>query len=256
MIGAIIGDIVGSIYEFNNIKTKNFNFWSDKAFFTDDSVMTCAIYLAIKEYKKNSSLDLHELLVSHMQRLGRLYPDCSYGAGFIRWIYSENPKPYGSYGNGSAMRVSAAGALADNLQEANYYAKCSAEVTHNHPYGVAGAVSIAEAIFMAKSGADKKELKSWLSKTWNLDFSLNDIRASYSFNETCQGTVPPAIVAFLESEDFEDAIRNAISLGGDSDTLAAITGSLADAYYGVPEQMRKKAYEYLDDYLFSICKDF
>lgn len=256
MLGAIIGDIVGSIYEFNNIKTKEFEFWSKDAFFTDDTVMTCAIYRAIKEYKEKPSVNLEKEVVSWMQLLGRLYPDCSYGGNFSVWIRSNNPIPYGSYGNGSAMRVSAAGFLANTLVEAELLGEITAKVTHNHMYGIAGAVSVSKAIFLARSGCTKKYIKDILSKTWNLNFTLEEIRKNYSFNETCQGTVPEAIVCFLEGNNFEDTIRNAISIGGDSDTLAAIAGSIAEAYYGVPPAMKEKAYEYLDDYLKGLCQDF
>lgn len=247
--GAIIGDIVGSIYEFDNIKSKNFPFWSQNAFFTDDTVMTIALYVSIVMYKKDSSRDFKKLLIYNMQKLGRKYPGCSYGAHFGAWLEAKDPKPYYSFGNGSAMRVSAAGFLADNMQEAIQYARESAEVTHNHPYGIAGAESVAVGIYMARDGRSKEQIRIELSKYWNLDFTLDEIRPDYEFDETCQGTVPQAIVAFLESKDFEDAIRNAISIGGDSDTLAAITGSLAEAYYGIPLEMKKIALSYLDDYL-------
>lgn len=243
--GALIGDIVGSIYEFDNIKTKDFLFWNPKCFFTDDTVMTVAVYDAIAEFKNNPQNNLKKLLVEKMQGLGRQYY-CSYGARFNQWLRESNPKPYNSYGNGAAMRVSAAGFLADSIDEAVSLARASAEVTHNHQYGIDGAVSVATGIFMARAGESKEQIREKLSKYWNLNFTLDEIRPTYEFNETCQGTVPQAIVAFLESYDFEDAIRNAISLGGDSDTLAAITGSLAEAYYGIPAQMQAKALDYLD----------
>jgi type I restriction enzyme M protein len=250
--GAVIGDIVGSIYEFNNIKTKDFPFWSEDAFFTDDTVMTIAVYISILKHKKNPAQNFKRILICNMQRLGKKYPNCSYGFRFGQWLESSRPVPYNSYGNGSAMRVSAAAFLADNLNEAIQYARESAEVTHNHPYGIDGAVSIATGIYMAKEGKTKEEIKSALSKYWDLNFSLDDIRPNYIFDETCQGTVPAAIVAFLEAESFEDSIRNAISIGGDSDTIAAITGSLAEAYYGISVEMKKKALCYLDDHLRSI----
>lgn len=251
MYGAIIGDIVGSIYEFHNIKTKDFLFWNPKCYFTDDTVMTIAVYNAIASYKMDPSKDLKRALINSMQMLGRKYR-CSYGAQFKQWLYESNPKPYNSFGNGAAMRVSAAGFLADSLEEAISLAKSSAEVSHNHRYGIDGAVSIATGIFMARAGSSKEEIKGELSCIWDLNFTLDDIRERYEFDETCQGTVPQAIVAFLESDSFEDAIRNAISIGGDSDTLAAITGSLAEAYYGVPAEMKQKALEYLDNDLVSI----
>lgn len=251
--GAIIGDIIGSIYEFNNIKSKDFPFWSPNAFFTDDTVMTIAIYVSIIMHKKDPKKDFKKLLIINMQKFGKKYPSCSYGARFGVWLREKDPKPYYSFGNGSAMRVSAAGFLAENLDEAIQYARKSAEVTHNHPHGIAGAESVAVGIYMARDGKSKERIKNELSKYWNLNFTLDEIRPYYGFDETCQGTVPQAIVAFLESEGFEDAIRNAISIGGDSDTLAAITGSLAEAYYGIPCEMKKKALHYLDKYLRSIA---
>lgn len=247
--GAIIGDIVGSIYEFDNIKSKNFPFWSYNAFFTDDTVMTIALYVSIVMHKKDSGRDFKKLLIYNMQKLGRKYPGCSYGAHFGVWLDAKEPKPYYSFGNGSAMRVSAAGFLADNMEEAIQYARESAEVTHNHPYGIAGAESVAVGIYMARDGNSKEQIRYELSKYWDIDFTLEEIRPHYEFDETCQGTIPQAIVAFLESKDFEDAIRNAISIGGDSDTLAAITGGLAEAYYGIPLEMKQIALSYLDDYL-------
>lgn len=247
--GAVIGDIVGSLYEFNNIKSKDFPFWAENAFFTDDTVMTIALYMSILQHKKDKKQNFKRIFVWHMQKLGRKYPNLSYGFRFGNWLESNNPLPYNSYGNGSAMRVSAAAFLADSLKEAIQYARESAEVTHNHPYGVTGAVSIAIGIYMAKNGNSKKQIKDELSKYWDLNFTLDEIRPYYKFDETCQGTVPQSIVAFLESENFEDAIRNSISIGGDSDTIAAITGSLAEAYYGIPTEMKQKVLFYLDDYL-------
>ena len=248
IFGAIIGDIVGSIYEFNNIKSKKFQFWNPKAYFTDDTVMTIAVYDAISIYKSDPSVDLKSLLVDKMRFYGKKYPHCSYGMRFNLWLNGDYG-PYNSFGNGAAMRVSAAGYFAESLEEARQLARTSAAVTHNHPEGIKGAESVATGIYLALSGESKAVIADALKEYWDLDFSLNEVRSDYEFDETCQGTVPHAIVAFLESENFEDSIRNAISLGGDSDTLAAITGSIAGAYYGLTNDMLEQASSYLDEYL-------
>ena len=231
MYGAIIGDIVGSVYEFNNIKTKKFPFFSERSIYTDDSIMTIAVAKSLMESRDNQS-SFKEVLIKNMREYGRKYPHAGYGGMFAQWLISDNPVPYNSFGNGSAMRVSPCGLIAVTLQEALDLARASAEVTHNHPEGIKGAQATAAAIFLAKYGKSKDEIKEYIeSNFYMLDKSLDDIRPRYSFNETCQETVPQAIIAFLESEGYEDAIRNAISLGGDSDTLAAITGSIAWAFY-------------------------
>ena len=213
--------------------------------------MTCAVAIAIKEHIiSNKTTDLFKALVREMQRLGRKYPHAGYGGMFSSWLRKSNPKPYNSFGNGSAMRVSATGWYATSLEEAEDLAKASAEVTHNHPEGIKGAQATAASIFLARSHTTIPGIKSYLQKKYySLNFTLDEIRDTYKFNETCQDTVPQAIVAFLESTDFEDAIRNAISLGGDSDTLAAITGSIAEAYYGVPFEIKETALTFLDDEL-------
>lgn len=257
MIGAIVGDIVGSVYEWDNIKTKRFPFFREDCFFTDDTVMTCAVYLAISRCREGKgALNLHRTLTETMRTFGREYPNRGYGGRFQEWLFSEEPQPYNSFGNGSAMRVSAAGFLADSLDEAQTLATTSAEVTHNHPEGIKGAVATAEGIFLGCHGASLPEIRSALSRYYDLDFRLDDLRPTYRFDVSCQGTVPQAIVAFLESEGFEDAIRNAISLGGDSDTLAAITGSLAEAVYGVPGDIRRQALSFLDTSLREIALSF
>ena len=256
MLGAIIGDIVGSIYEFDNIKTKNFNLFTNEMFFTDDTVMTIAIADAIINGAKP------ENFILSMKKWGCDYIDKSYGHSFRRWLKSENSEPYNSWGNGSAMRVSPCGWIAklsepfeEGLKLTEDLAKKSAEVTHNHPEGIKGAQATASSIFFMRHGKSKnaieeykKLLKDYIQNKYkyDLNFTLNEIRPSYAFNESCQKTVPQAIVSFLESENFEDAIRNAISIGGDSDTLAAITGSIAEAAYGIPEDIKEKAINYLD----------
>ena len=256
MLGAIIGDIVGSRFEWNNIKTKEFEFFTYKCFVTDDSIMTLAIAKAILDcqgdYRK-----LPDLAVSCMQEVGRPYPDCGYGGMFRRWMYSDNPQPYNSFGNGAAMRISPCGFAASTLDETKLFAKKVTEVTHNHPEGIKGAEATAAAIFLANTGKNILEIRDYINEHYYpMNFTLDGIRDSYQFNETCQETVPQAIMAFLESKSFEDAIRNAISLGGDSDTLAAITGSIAEAYYGIPTEIRKHALTFLDERLMKILVDF
>lgn len=230
MYGAMIGDVVGSVYEFQPIETKNFELFPERATFTDDTVMTIAVARALMSYKKYGG-DFKEILVEQMQHLGNKYPT-SYGGMFSNWLHSTNPEPYNSYGNGSAMRVSPIGLYANSIEETLDLAKQSAEVTHNHPEGIKGAQATAVAVFLAKTGEHKDYIRAYIHHYfYPLDFTLDDIRENYHFDVTCQGSVPPAIVAFLESTSFEDAIRNAISLGGDSDTLAAITGGIAWPYY-------------------------
>lgn len=260
MIGAIIGDIVGSIYEFNNHRSKSFPFFSKDCFFTDDTVMTLAVGKAIKEYKDGKTLDLPATTVKYMQSIGRNYPHCGYGGNFFYWIYSKDPKPYDSFGNGAAMRVSAAGFVAESLEQAKQLSKAVTEISHNHPEGIKGAEAVAVAIYLAKTETHKDIIEEVIQqKYYPVDFTLDSIRETYRFNETCQDTVPQALRAFFESTSFEDAIRNAISVGGDSDTLAAITGSIAEAYYGVPKSFEQAALTYLDDRLTAVyneCKDY
>lgn len=255
MLGAIIGDIVGSRFEWNNIKTKQFDFLTHKCFFTDDSIMSLAIAKAILNRDGIDSLGSNA--VRFMQEIGRPYPNSGYGGSFYNWIYSANPKPYNSYGNGAAMRVSACGFAAASLEEAIAMSKAVTEVSHNHPEGIKGAEATTVALFMAKTGHSILEIRDYIDKHYYpMNFTLDGIRETYRFNETCQDTVPQALMAFFESTSFEDAIRNAISIGGDSDTLAAITGGIAEAYYGIPEAIRKHALTFLDDRLLSILNEF
>ena len=245
MIGAIIGDIVGSVYERHNIKTKDFEFFSEGSRFTDDTVMTCAVCYAVREYKARSNVNVIGLFQKRMVELGQMYPDAGYGGKFRQWLQNDYRRPYGSYGNGSAMRVSACGMLADSLEEAHNLAVYSAEVSHNHPEGIKGAVAVAEAIYLARQKKTKDEIRVHLSQYYDLNFTLDEIRPTYEFDSSCQGSVPQAIEAFLEAENFEDAIRNAISIGGDSDTIAAIAGSIAEPYFGIPARLKARAYGYL-----------
>jgi ADP-ribosylglycohydrolase len=243
MYGAIIGDIVGSKYEFNNIKTKEFPFISEGCEFTDDTVMTVAVARALL-HSREEKLPFKPNLIKEMQKLGRQYPYAGYGGMFSSWLHSDNPRPYNSFGNGSAMRVSPCGLIAVSLEEAISLARASAEVTHNHPEGIKGAEATAAAIFLAKSGRRKEEIGSYIcDHYYNLSQTLDEIRPTYRFNETCQNTVPQAIIAFLESTGYEDAIRNAVSLGGDSDTLAAITGGIAWSYYRFNNRTDKETHK-------------
>lgn len=255
MLGAIIGDIVGSRFEWHNIKTKQFDFLTHSCFFTDDSVMSLAIAKAILETKQPTQLKDNAVIC--MRDVGRHYPDCGYGGSFCNWMFSSNPKPYNSYGNGAAMRVSACGFAASSLEEAIAMSKAVTEVTHNHPEGLKGAESTTVALYMARTGSSILEIRDYIDKHYYpMNFTLDGIRDSYQFNETCQDTVPQALMAFFESTSFEDAIRNAISIGGDSDTLAAITGGIAEAYYGIPEAIRKHALTFLDERLLGILNAF
>lgn len=256
MLGAIIGDIVGSRFEWDNIKTKEFDFLTYKCSFTDDTVMSLAIAKAIIESEEDYS-NLSGKTVQYMQEIGRLYPDSGYGTGFNKWINSNNPQPYNSYGNGAAMRVSACGIVARSIDEAKILSEKVTAVTHNHPEGIKGAEATAVAIYLAKKGKSILEIRDYIDKNYyRMNFTLNSIRESYKFNATCQDTVPQAIMAFCESNSFEDSIRNAISIGGDSDILAAITGSIAEAYYGIPTDLRKHAITFLDETLLKILIDF
>ena len=238
MYGAILGDIIGSPFEFDRgDKTKNFDLFSKGCDFTDDSVMTIAVGEALLAVGPEAAVkEIEEAVVTNMQDWGKRYPYAGYGGRFRYWLRERNPKPYGSYGNGSAMRVSAAGWLYDSMERTREVARATANVTHNHPEGIKGAEATAGAIYMARSGSSKEEIKEYIVREfhYNLDRTLDEIRPGYHMDETCQRTVPEAIIAFLESKDFEDAIRNAVSLGGDTDTLGAITGSIAEAFYGIP----------------------
>ena len=251
MVGAIIGDIVGSIYEFNNIKTKEFEFFGKNCFFTDDTVMTIAVAKALVEWNRSESTELFKnKLIDIMHDYGNKYPDCGYGARFNEWIKNKSKIPYNSFGNGSAMRVSYVGWFADSMIEALNLAKITAEVTHNHYEGIKGAQAVAAAVFLARKKKTMKEIRSFITQNfYKINFTIDGIRDTYSFNETCQDTVPQALEAFFESNSFEDAIRNAVSIGGDTDTLCAITGAVAEAYYGVDEDTRETALSYLDNYL-------
>ena len=259
MTGAILGDIVGSRYEFDNIKTKDFELFDKKCFFTDDSVMTAAVAEALMGYQHIDEDNIEEFkrdLVSIMHEIGRKYPDSGYGGHFLAWILCGQKNPYNSYGNGSAMRVSPVGWYAKKLSEAEMIAKATAEVSHNHPEGIKGAVATAGAVFLARSKASMEEIKKYISNYYEIDFTIDELRTYYDYDVTCQGTVPQAMQAFFESVSFEDAVRNAISIGGDSDTIAAITGAVAEGYYGIPEELQETALSYLDERILRIAERF
>lgn len=256
MLGAIIGDIVGSRFERKNILKKDFELFTEECLATDDSIMTLAIGKAILESNEDYS-NLGEMAVKYMRELGQLYPDCGYGGHFFVWMYSKSPKPYNSFGNGSAMRVSACGFVGNSIEEVKKLSKAVTEVTHNHPEGIKGAEATAVAIFMARTGKSIAEIKGHIRENYYpYDFTIDGIRDKYTYDLTCQGTVPVSLQAFFESTSFEDAIRIAISVGGDSDTIAAITGGIAQAYYGIPDNIRKKALTFLDARLLKILSDF
>lgn len=256
MLGTIIGDIVGSRFELRNHKNKEFELFHPRCIFTDDTVMTLAIGKAILNSKKDYS-DLSSLSIKYMREFAKMYPNSGYGYRFSQWVLSDNPKPYHSFGNGAAMRVSAIGFVAKTLDEAISLSRKVTEVTHNHKEGIKGAEATAVAIFLAKNGYRIPEIKSYIDKHYyKMDFKLDAIRETYKTDITCQGSVPQAITAFLESNSFEDAIRNAISIGGDSDTIAAITGGIAEAYYGIPFKIKTQALSYLDEHLKTILFEF
>ena len=250
MYGAILGDIIGSPFEFDmGKKTKDFELFSRGCVFTDDSVMTVAVAEALIAVGLDANvMEIEEAVIANMQDWGRSYPYAGYGGRFQYWLTSENPKPYGSYGNGSAMRVSAAGWLYSTIERTREVAEVTAAVTHNHPEGIKGAVATASCIFLARNGATKKEIKKYVEQEFHYDLSrtLDEIRPHYHHVESCQQTVPEAITAFLEAENFEDAVRNAVSLGGDTDTLAAITGSIAEAFFGIPAVLKAECRNRID----------
>ncbi len=248
MLGAIIGDIVGSRFEWNNKKSKEFELLSHvkRCRPTDDSIMTLAVAQAILDSGGDIAA-LRQSAVTRMQGLGRKYPHAGYGGHFHKWIYDSNPQPYNSWGNGAAMRVSPCGFAATSLEETKAFSQAVTEVTHNHPEGIKGAEATAVAVYLARSGKSMLEIRDYIeAHYYRIKFKLADIRASYTFDVSCQGSVPQALEAFFESTSFEDAIRNAISIGGDSDTIAAITGGIAEAYYGIPADIRKLALTFLD----------
>jgi ADP-ribosylglycohydrolase len=249
MIGAIIGDIIGSIYEFNTIKTKEFELFPKGSKFTDDTVLSMAIAKSIID---------NEPYLDNIVRFGREYPDAGYGGFFRRWLKGDNHTPYNSWGNGSAMRVSPIGFAFDNEEEVLKEAKKSAEITHNHIEGIKGAEATTLAIFMARKGKSKEEIREVISDRFEYDLSreVNEIRPNYRFEVSCQKSVPESIICFLDSDSFEDCIRNAISLGGDADTMGAIAGGIAEAYYGIPKEIEREVSHYLPNEFIEILTRF
>ena len=256
MIGAIVGDVVGSRFEFHNHRDKEFPLFTNSCKVTDDSIMTTAIAIAVMDYKEHGR-PLNEAAVHWMRRIGQPYKNAGYGGRFAQWMYSSNPKPYNSFGNGAAMRVSACAWAADTMADAIEMSDEVTKVTHNHPEGIKGARAITAAIFMARTGYSKDEIYEFIDQNYySLDKTVDKIRETLQFNETCQVTVPVAIQCFYESEDFEDCLRLAISVGGDSDTIAAIACSIAEAYYGVPENIREKVLTFVPQQLKDILFRF
>lgn len=247
MIGAIVGDIVGSIYEWNNHKSKDFPLFKESVFYTDDTLCT----IAVADCLMTGAPPDERLLY-----WGRKYPRLGYGGGYARWLVSPDPKPYNSYGNGAAMRVSPAAFLASDLEEARQNAIRVTEVTHNHPEGIKGALATTDAIWMAYEGENPEAIRHHVATTYSYDMArtVDSIRPTYRFNESCQETVPEAIICALEGTSFEDAIRNAISIGGDSDTVACIAGAVAEARFGVPTDIAEKAMARLTPALANVVK--
>ena len=256
MKGAIIGDIVGSIYEFDNIKSKNFELFKPECEFTDDTVLTVAVAEALLKFNPDDEENFKENLIDIFHKYGELYPDVGYGGHYLLWVEEKWRDPYNSCGNGSAMRTSAVGWYAKSIEECERIAKLCAEITHNHPDGIAGAQATAGVVFLARNGASKDELKSYMEKYYPVDFTVDEIRPIYEYEIINKTTVPQAFRCFYEATDFEDTIRNAISIGGDSDTVAAIAGSMAEAFFSIPEDMAETGMSYLDNYMSEIIEEF
>lgn len=245
IIGAIAGDVIGSAYEFNPTRDYDFKLFTSESTFTDDTVLT----MANAQWLLVDEQHTHERLVAIMQDLCSRYEDRGYGGRFARWIGDSKPQPYNSYGNGSAMRVSPVGYYSQSIEEALTLAKISAEVTHNHPEGIKGAQATAAAIFMARNGRTKQEIREYVEQEigYDLSRSLEEIRPTYTFNELCQTTVPEALTCYLEGKDYEDVIRLAVSLAADADTLAAIAGPIASAVWDVPNEISQPAIALLSE---------
>ena len=256
MKGAIIGDIVGSIYEFDNLKSKDFELFKSECEFTDDTVLTVAVAEALLKYNPDDEEIFKENLIDIFHKYGELYPDVGYGGHYLSWVENKRREPYNSCGNGSAMRTSAVGWYTKSIEECENLAKLCAEITHNHPDGIAGAQAVAGVIFLARNGASKDELKAYMEKYYPVDFTIDEIRPTYEYEIINKTTVPQAFRCFYEATDFEDTIRNAISIGGDSDTIAAIAGSMAEAFFGIPEDIAEIGMSYLDDYMSDVVEEF
>ncbi|MBQ3411462.1 MAG: ADP-ribosylglycohydrolase family protein [Lachnospiraceae bacterium] len=258
MKGAIFGDIIGSAYEFNNTHDYNFELLRPESDFTDDSVMTFAVARALIQSRGGSDEEIKETLIDSMKDLGQRYPDAGYGGMFYRWVLGNDRRPYNSFGNGSAMRVSSAGWLYETLEETLHAARLSAEVTHNHPEGIKGAQATAAAVFLARTGKSKEEIRDYITEEfgYDLDKTMDDIVSKGHGEEICQVSVPQALVCFLLSDSFIDTIRRSVSIGGDSDTIACIAGGIAEAFYGIDEEYQKIVYDRIDDTLEEILSLF
>ena len=257
MIGAIIGDIVGSRFEFNNHLSKEFEFFHPDCRFTDDTVMTCAVAQALMDSREDFS-DLPEKTIAAMQRIGRRYPNCGYGARFIHWMFTDDPQPYNSCGNGSAMRISAVGFAAKDPEEAKKLSAAVTAVSHNHPEGMKGAEATAVAIVLARQGRTKNEIREAMEEYYDLGTTVEEYRNRWQGHgkEICQVSLPQALACFFEGDSYEDVIRSCISIGSDSDTIAAIAGGIAEAYYGIPKEYEKQARRFLDTRLLKIVDEF
>lgn len=253
IIGAICGDIIGSSREFRPQKTKDFSLYDGYSTFTDDTVMTLAIASWLIKDKSSK-----EVLISEIRKFGLKYPNAGYGGMFMNWLNQDNPEPYGSWANGSAMRVSPVSWVADSLEESQKLAKMSAIVTHNHPEGIKGALATNDAIYLARNSFSKEKIKKHIEDNYRYDLNrkLDDIRPDYKFDVSCKGSVPESIICFLEAEDYEDTIRNAVSLGGDADTQAAIAGGIASAYWDVPSKIAARGIKRLDYNLLEVFLEF
>lgn len=253
LIGAIAGDIIGSVWEFHPTKTKNFDLFSKLSTFTDDTVMTLAIARWLCEDKTSK-----DVLIRNVKYFGNKYPNAGYGRMFLDWLLQDSPEPYGSWANGSAMRVSPCAWAAESLEEAQELARLSAIITHDHPEGVKGALATSDAIYLARVGASKDEIRNHVETRYGYDLNrtVDEIRPDYSFEVSCAKSVPESIICFLDAKDFEDTIRNAVSLGGDADTQAAIAGSIASAYWDVDRNIAYKSIHRLDYFLLNGLIDF
>ncbi len=270
MYGAILGDIIGKPYEFSRkVSSRDFRLFRNSSRYSDDSVMTIAVADAFLKLRAKGITEINaddpecerifkDLLIDSLKKWGREYPDAGYGGRFFNWLMSGDSTPYGSYGNGSAMRVSPAGYVSEDLETTIKVAAWTAEVTHDHPEGVKGAEAVAAAIFMARKGSTKAEIKEFIGTRFGYDLSrtVDEIKPGYSFDVSCQGSVPESIICFLEADDFESAVRNAVYLGGDTDTMGAIAGSIAEAFYGVPEELKEECLSRITPFMEEVLKDF
>ena len=258
MYGAIIGDIVGSKFEFDRgDRSRDFELFTNNDRFTDDSVMTVAVAEALLAAGKDADEETaKKALIASMKKWGQKYPRAGYGARFRHWVLTDDPQPYGSYGNGSAMRVSPAGWLYDSVERTREVARWTAEVTHNHPEGVKGAESIAAAIFMARNGATQQEIREYIADEfgYNLNRTLDEIRPAYHHVEDCMRTIPEALECFFEADSFESTLRNVAYIGGDTDTLGAIAGAIAEALWGIPDEIVVEARKHAPEEIFAVAE--